>query len=48
MIIFSILIQEAFLRKDKKEKASYWGEQVKNYKKKLLRIKILEYLTGKN
>ena len=47
MRIFSILIQEAFLRKDKKEKASYWGEQVKNYKK-LLRIKILEYLTGKN
>ena len=33
MRIFSILIQEAFLRKDNKEKASYWGEQIKNYKK---------------
>ena len=33
MRIFSILIQEAFIRKDNKEKASYWGEQIKNYKK---------------
>ena len=32
MRIFSILIQEAYLRKDNKIKASYWGEQIKNYK----------------
>ena len=39
MRIFSILIQEAFLRKDNKIKASYWGEPRKNYKKLLESIK---------
>ena len=32
MRIFSILIQEAFPKKENKEKAEYWGEQSKHYK----------------
>ena len=32
MRIFSTLIQEAYLRKNNKIKASHWGEQIKNYR----------------
>ena len=39
MRIYSILIQEAFLRKENKEKANYWGEQCKNYKELIEEIK---------
>ena len=39
MKIFSILIQEAYLRKENKNKAKYWGEQTNNYKIILQSIK---------
>ena len=39
MRIFSILIQEAYLRKENKAKAKYWGEQTKTYKIILQSIK---------
>ena len=39
MRIFSTLIQEAYLRKNNKSKASYWGEQIRNYRIILQSIK---------
>ena len=39
MRIFSILIQEAYLRKENKNKAIYWGKQAKSYRIILQSIK---------
>ena len=39
MRIFSTLIQEAYLRKNNKIKASHWGELIKNYRIILQSIK---------